>query len=109
MTGASSIKFKVRCVLQTGLRSVVIAEHPEGETFEFKPGDLLNGIAVKEIGIPRKTDKDDKQMFNCRSFTLENELDSVHFKEGDVVEITNIAKEIYNKAPKMDVDNNSAS
>ena len=71
----------------------MLAEHPIGKKFDFEPGDLLNGIPVREVGIPRMTDKDGKQKYNCWGFILEDAMDSIHFKEGDVVDITNISKE----------------
>ena len=70
LRGAFSIKLKIRCVLQTGLRSIVLAEHPIGKKFDFEPGDLLNGIPVREVGIPRMTDKDGKQKYNCWGLSL---------------------------------------
>ncbi len=73
--------------MQTGLRSIIFAEYHQDDNFEFNPGDLLNERPVRSIDIPRKLDKNGKQLYNCWGFTLENELDSIYFKDGDEVEL----------------------
>ena len=109
MSDSASTNFKVLGVLQTGIRSVVIAEYPSDEPFEFESGDLLNDKPVREIDIPRKIDSEGNQMRNCWAFTLDNELDSSYFKEGDIVELTSISSSMYNQAQKKDANNKSGA
>ncbi len=79
--------FLVVQVLQTSARSVVICERQDNVDFNFESGMLLDGISVKDMGMPRILDEDGNPRLNCLAFSLSKEEDSIYFEKGALVEL----------------------
>ena len=80
--------FLVVQVLQTSARSVVICEQQDDFDFNFESGMMLDGISIRDMGMPRILDESGNPRSNCLAFSLSREQDSKKFKRGAFVELT---------------------